>query len=135
MRGAGEGSLVMLLETAGGGAAAPAEPHVDRDQGGALTLRALFGPRWRMLIIGAGQLSRALAQQGHYVACLSRSGSTWMFKQSLTDPATFYGSSVAVDGDAALAQAAGAVLVDLDERRVLQRMVFPDVLDEAAVPR
>jgi xanthine dehydrogenase accessory factor len=25
-------------------------------------LRALFGPRWRMLIIGAGQLSRALAQ-------------------------------------------------------------------------
>ena len=26
------------------------------------TLRALFGPRWRMLIIGAGQLSRALAQ-------------------------------------------------------------------------
>jgi xanthine dehydrogenase accessory factor len=25
------------------------------------TLRALFGPRWRMLIIGAGQLSRALA--------------------------------------------------------------------------
>jgi xanthine dehydrogenase accessory factor len=26
-----------------------------------LTLRALFGPRWRLLIIGAGQLSRALA--------------------------------------------------------------------------
>ena len=26
------------------------------------TLRALFGPRWRMLIVGAGQLSRALAQ-------------------------------------------------------------------------
>jgi len=26
------------------------------------TMRALFGPRWRMLIIGAGQLSRALAQ-------------------------------------------------------------------------
>ena len=26
------------------------------------TLRALFGPRWRMLIIGAGQLSRSLAQ-------------------------------------------------------------------------
>jgi xanthine dehydrogenase accessory factor len=26
------------------------------------TLRALFGPRWRMLIIGAGQLSRTLAQ-------------------------------------------------------------------------
>jgi xanthine dehydrogenase accessory factor len=26
------------------------------------TLRALFGPRWRMLIIGAGQLSRVLAQ-------------------------------------------------------------------------
>jgi xanthine dehydrogenase accessory factor len=26
------------------------------------TLRAQFGPRWRMLIIGAGQLSRALAQ-------------------------------------------------------------------------
>jgi xanthine dehydrogenase accessory factor len=26
------------------------------------SLRALFGPRWRMLIIGAGQLSRALAQ-------------------------------------------------------------------------
>ncbi len=26
------------------------------------TLRALFGPRWRLLIIGAGQLSRALAQ-------------------------------------------------------------------------
>ena len=26
------------------------------------TLRALFGPRWRMLVIGAGQLSRALAQ-------------------------------------------------------------------------
>jgi xanthine dehydrogenase accessory factor len=26
------------------------------------TLRALFGPRWRMLIIGAGQLSRAVAQ-------------------------------------------------------------------------
>jgi xanthine dehydrogenase accessory factor len=25
-------------------------------------LRALYGPRWRMLIIGAGQLSRALAQ-------------------------------------------------------------------------
>ena len=25
-------------------------------------LRALFGPRWRMLVIGAGQLSRALAQ-------------------------------------------------------------------------
>jgi xanthine dehydrogenase accessory factor len=25
-------------------------------------LRALFGPRWRLLIIGAGQLSRALAQ-------------------------------------------------------------------------
>ncbi|MEO8080060.1 MAG: XdhC family protein [Caldimonas sp.] len=25
-------------------------------------LRALFGPRWRMLIVGAGQLSRALAQ-------------------------------------------------------------------------
>src|SRR5689334_5360367 len=25
------------------------------------TMRALFGPRWRMLIIGAGQLSRALA--------------------------------------------------------------------------
>jgi xanthine dehydrogenase accessory factor len=25
-------------------------------------MRALFGPRWRMLIIGAGQLSRALAQ-------------------------------------------------------------------------
>ncbi len=25
-------------------------------------LRALFGPRWRMLIIGAGQLSRAVAQ-------------------------------------------------------------------------
>jgi xanthine dehydrogenase accessory factor len=25
------------------------------------TLRALFGPRWRLLIIGAGQLSRALA--------------------------------------------------------------------------
>ncbi|MEO8523264.1 MAG: XdhC family protein [Caldimonas sp.] len=25
-------------------------------------LRALFGPRWRMLIIGAGQLSRSLAQ-------------------------------------------------------------------------
>jgi xanthine dehydrogenase accessory factor len=27
-----------------------------------LQLRALFGPRWRMLIIGAGQLSRVLAQ-------------------------------------------------------------------------
>ena len=27
-----------------------------------VTLRALFGPRWRMLIIGAGQLSRAVAQ-------------------------------------------------------------------------
>ena len=27
-----------------------------------LTLRALFGPRWRMLIVGAGQLSRSLAQ-------------------------------------------------------------------------
>jgi xanthine dehydrogenase accessory factor len=26
------------------------------------TLRALFGPRWRLLIIGAGQLPRALAQ-------------------------------------------------------------------------
>jgi xanthine dehydrogenase accessory factor len=26
------------------------------------SLRALFGPRWRMLIIGAGQLSRVLAQ-------------------------------------------------------------------------
>jgi xanthine dehydrogenase accessory factor len=26
------------------------------------TLRALYGPRWRMLIIGAGQLSRVLAQ-------------------------------------------------------------------------
>jgi xanthine dehydrogenase accessory factor len=26
------------------------------------TLRALYGPRWRMLVIGAGQLSRALAQ-------------------------------------------------------------------------
>jgi xanthine dehydrogenase accessory factor len=26
------------------------------------TMRALFGPRWRMLIIGAGQLSRAVAQ-------------------------------------------------------------------------
>ena len=26
------------------------------------TLRALFGPRWRMLVIGAGQLSRSLAQ-------------------------------------------------------------------------
>ncbi len=26
------------------------------------TMRALFGPRWRMLIIGAGQLSRVLAQ-------------------------------------------------------------------------
>ncbi|HJW11110.1 MAG TPA: XdhC family protein, partial [Albitalea sp.] len=26
------------------------------------TLRAVFGPRWRMLIIGAGQLSRVLAQ-------------------------------------------------------------------------
>ena len=26
------------------------------------TLRALFGPRWRMLIIGAGQLSHSLAQ-------------------------------------------------------------------------
>lgn len=26
------------------------------------TLRALFGPRWRMLVIGAGQLSRAVAQ-------------------------------------------------------------------------
>jgi xanthine dehydrogenase accessory factor len=25
-------------------------------------MRALFGPRWRMLIIGAGQLSRAVAQ-------------------------------------------------------------------------
>jgi xanthine dehydrogenase accessory factor len=27
-----------------------------------MTLRALFGPRWRLLIIGAGQLSRAVAQ-------------------------------------------------------------------------
>jgi xanthine dehydrogenase accessory factor len=26
------------------------------------TLRALYGPRWRLLVIGAGQLSRALAQ-------------------------------------------------------------------------
>jgi xanthine dehydrogenase accessory factor len=26
------------------------------------TLRALFGPRWRLLVIGAGQLSRAVAQ-------------------------------------------------------------------------
>ncbi len=26
------------------------------------TMRGLFGPRWRMLIVGAGQLSRALAQ-------------------------------------------------------------------------
>ena len=26
------------------------------------TLRAVFGPRWRMLIVGAGQLSRVLAQ-------------------------------------------------------------------------
>ncbi len=26
------------------------------------TMRALYGPRWRMLVIGAGQLSRALAQ-------------------------------------------------------------------------
>lgn len=26
------------------------------------TLRALFGPRWRLLIVGAGQLSRAVAQ-------------------------------------------------------------------------
>jgi xanthine dehydrogenase accessory factor len=26
------------------------------------TLRALFGPRWRLLVIGAGQLSRVLAQ-------------------------------------------------------------------------
>ena len=26
------------------------------------TLRALFGPRWRLLIVGAGQLSRAMAQ-------------------------------------------------------------------------
>ncbi len=26
------------------------------------SMRALFGPRWRMLIVGAGQLSRALAQ-------------------------------------------------------------------------
>jgi xanthine dehydrogenase accessory factor len=26
-----------------------------------ITLRALFGPRWRMLIVGAGQLSRVLA--------------------------------------------------------------------------
>ena len=26
------------------------------------TLRAVYGPRWRMLVIGAGQLSRALAQ-------------------------------------------------------------------------
>ena len=26
------------------------------------TLRALYGPRWRMLVIGAGQLSRSLAQ-------------------------------------------------------------------------
>jgi xanthine dehydrogenase accessory factor len=29
---------------------------------GGTSLRALFGPRWRMLIVGAGQLSRALAQ-------------------------------------------------------------------------
>ena len=28
----------------------------------ARTMRALYGPRWRMLVIGAGQLSRALAQ-------------------------------------------------------------------------
>jgi xanthine dehydrogenase accessory factor len=27
-----------------------------------VTLRALFGPRWRLVIIGAGQLSRAVAQ-------------------------------------------------------------------------
>jgi len=26
------------------------------------SMRALYGPRWRMLVIGAGQLSRALAQ-------------------------------------------------------------------------
>ena len=31
---------------------------------------------------------------------ITRSGSTWAFSQQLTDSATFYGSSVAVDGDA-----------------------------------
>ena len=45
----------------------------------ASTLRALFGPRWRMLVIGAGQLSRALAQmalgarlRGHLSATRAR---------------------------------------------------------------
>ena len=49
-------------------------------------LRALFGPRWRLLIIGAGQLSRAVAQMAlmldFEVTCCDPRGNT-------TSPGTF----------------------------------------------
>jgi xanthine dehydrogenase accessory factor len=54
--------VARTLSLATGEVAVEAASRGDRFEFDGLRLRALFGPRWRLLIIGAGQLSRALAQ-------------------------------------------------------------------------
>jgi len=50
------------LDLASGAVTIEAATRGDEFSFDGTTLRALFGPRWRLLIIGAGQLSRAVAQ-------------------------------------------------------------------------
>jgi xanthine dehydrogenase accessory factor len=50
------------LDLATGQVSVEAATRGDEFQFDGRQLRALFGPRWRMLVIGAGQLSRVLAQ-------------------------------------------------------------------------
>jgi xanthine dehydrogenase accessory factor len=54
--------VARTLDLASGGVRVESARRGERFEFDGTRLRALFGPRWRMLIIGAGQLSRVLAQ-------------------------------------------------------------------------
>jgi xanthine dehydrogenase accessory factor len=54
--------VARTLQLDTGAVAVEAATRGEKFEFNGLRLRALFGPRWRLLIVGAGQLSRALAQ-------------------------------------------------------------------------
>jgi xanthine dehydrogenase accessory factor len=54
--------VARTLELASGAVAIESARRGEKFEFDGVRLRALFGPRWRLLVIGAGQLSRVLAQ-------------------------------------------------------------------------
>ncbi|UUZ76677.1 XdhC family protein [Polaromonas sp. P1(28)-13] len=102
--------------------------HATRDermQFGGLKLTTLFGPKWRLLLIGAGQLSQAVAQMAQMLD----------FEVLVCDPREEYASTLALTGATHVAGMPDDVVRDLhcDVHTAIVALTHDPKLDDMAL--